>query len=117
MASSWSLTASSSTALAAASAAWRFSMASSSPMHAHGGGAEDPEDPEPPWSIVAAPDLGASDVDGEVVAPTHSSTQTAASHLNRRVPFTLVSPVFFWCERLSCPNEPTVLVIWWSIVW
>ena len=85
-------------------------------MHAHGGGAEDPEDPEPP-SIVAAPDLGASDVDGEVVAPTHSSTQTAASHLNRRVPFTLVSPVFFWCERLSCPNEPTVLVIWWSIVW
>ena len=64
------------------------------------------EDPEPP-SIVAAPDLGASDVvDGEVAAPTHSSMQTAASHLIRRVPFTLVSAGFFWCERfVSGPSE------------
>ena len=67
---------------------------------------------------MAAPDLGASDVvDGEVAAPTHSSTQTAASHLIRRVPLTLVSAGFFWCERfVSGPSEALVLVVRLSFV-
>ena len=50
-----------------------------------GGGEVDVDEPstdlEP--SIVAAPNSGAGD-DGEVAAPTHPSTQKAASHLSRR---------------------------------
>ena len=44
-------------------------------------GGEPSPDPEP--SIMAAPNLGAGD-EGEVAAPTHSSTQKVASHLIRR---------------------------------
>ena len=59
-------------------------MASSSSGHPQVGGGEPSPDPGPsPPSIMAAPNLGAGD-DGEVAAPTHSSTQKAASHLIRR---------------------------------
>ena len=48
---------------------------------------------------------GAADPDSPW-APTHSSTQRAASHLSGRAPFILVSLAFFWCERVSCSSEP-----------
>ena len=49
---------------------------------------------------------GAAGPDTSTSAPTHSSTQRAASHLSGRVPFILVSLAFFWCERVSCSSEP-----------
>ena len=59
-------------------------MASSSSEHPQVDGGEPSPDPEPsPPSIVAAPNLGAGG-EGEVAAPTHSSTQKATSHLSRR---------------------------------
>ena len=59
-------------------------MASSSSGHPQVNGGEPSPDPGPsPPSIMAAPNLGAGD-EGEVAAPTHSSTQKVASHLIRR---------------------------------
>ena len=44
--------------------------------------------------------------DAAAVAPTPSSTQKAARHWSRKVPFSLVSAACFCCERLSGPCEP-----------
>ena len=39
-------------------------------------------------------------------APTHSSTQKAASHLSRWAPLILVSAGFFWCLVSTCWSSP-----------
>eukprot|EP00964_Phaeocystis_antarctica_P126925 scaffold90599_cov53-Phaeocystis_antarctica.AAC.1 len=70
--------------------------------------------PKPAWATNRAassaehPQVGDGEVNGEAsgivsaVAPTHSSTQRADSHLSRWAPLNLVTAAFFWGERLPC---------------
>eukprot|EP00964_Phaeocystis_antarctica_P022101 scaffold12271_cov66-Phaeocystis_antarctica.AAC.5 len=51
--------------------------------------------------------------DAAAVAPALFSTQKAARHWSRKVPFILGSATFFlgsaapfWCVRSPCPSEP-----------